>query len=270
MHLSSSILASEQQFSPGEIIFREGDESTCAYRILSGNVEIYKRTERGTVLLAVLDEGDVFGEMGIISDRPRSAYASAKDSVTVQVISRESLGATLHSQPEEITLIIRVLMERLREASQQVSELVSQHHGKMELADPDKIPDINKVTLTAFTDTLKGQMPEHGVVISSFPFRVGSQPEGMPPNPLDWNNLFVQHADPAFISRNHFAIQRGDKGLAVSDRGSKQGTIVNGMAIGGGNPEYKVDLRPGDNEIVAGGEGSPVPVLRALGVANIT
>lgn len=247
----------EHRFSPGEIIFREGEDSDCAYQILAGKVDIYKHESRGTILLAELGEGEVFGEMGIISNQPRSAYASAKGDVTVKIITRESLAVLMGQQPEVVRVIVNVLMERLRDTNQQLSQVINEYHGKFEISHPDAIPPVNKVTLIPLSDQLKALMPANGIVIQSFPFRVGATPPGVPPNPLDWNNLFVSGADPEIMSRNHFAIQRGEKGLVVSDRGSKTGTIVNGMTLGSGSPEFKVAINPGENELIAGPQGSP-------------
>ena len=56
---------------------------------------------------------------------------------------------------------------------------------------------------------------------------------------------------------NHFGIQRGEAGLTIIDRGSKTGTIVNGVRIGGGSQQFKADLKLGENEVIAGDEHSP-------------
>ncbi len=245
----------ERAFKAGEIIFREGEESDNAYRILSGKVEIYKRSPAGTVLLAVLSEGEVLGEMGIISDMPRSAYAAAVSDVRVRVISQEYIASLMRTVPEDMALVMRTLMERLRQANQQVTRALSKQHKPTGDA-PGKVHPVTQVTLLPLSGLLKQSIPEKGLLISSFPFRVGALPPSMEPNPLDWNNLFVSGADPIVMSRNHFAIQRGANGLQVSDRGSKTGTIVNGVAIGADAPEFKADLHPGDNEIIAGGADS--------------
>ncbi|MCC7260449.1 MAG: cyclic nucleotide-binding domain-containing protein [Alphaproteobacteria bacterium] len=248
----------ERSANPGEIIFREGEDSDFAYQILSGQVEIYKSSEKGTILLAKIGEGEVFGEMGLISDKPRSAYAAAVSDVRLRVITREDIASALTGQPELVHLIIRVLTERVRESSQTVAALITHYSGKMELAPAeDKPKPVKRVTLLPLSDTLKRQMPANGVVISSFPYRVGALPMGAVPNPMDWNNLFIENADPAIMARNHFAIQPGEKGLAVTDRGSKTGTVVNGVKIGGNAPDFRAHLRVGENEIVAGAADSP-------------
>lgn len=243
----------ERSAAPGEIIFREGEDSDFAYLILAGQVEIYKSSDKGTILLAKIGEGEVFGEMGLISDKPRSAYAAASSDVKLRVITREDIANALQGQPDIVLLIIRVLMERLRESSQTVAALITHYSGKMELAPADDKPKpVKRVTLLPRSEALKRQMPANGVVLNSFPYRVGALPMGAQPNPMDWNNLFLENADPVIMARNHFSIQPGEGGLVVTDRGSKTGTMVNGVKIGGDSTEFRTGLRVGENEITAG------------------
>ncbi|MBN8531651.1 MAG: cyclic nucleotide-binding domain-containing protein, partial [Alphaproteobacteria bacterium] len=110
-------------FQPGQIIFREGEDSDAAYYIVSGTVEIYKRGTHGTILLAELGQGEIFGEMGIIASQPRSAYAAAKTAVEVTVLSREALAGVLQGQHDIVIRLLRTLMERLREGNADISEI---------------------------------------------------------------------------------------------------------------------------------------------------
>ena len=58
-------------FNPGEIVIAEGTKGTSAFVILSGNAEVIKSWGDREVVIAILGEGQVFGEMGLIEDRPR-------------------------------------------------------------------------------------------------------------------------------------------------------------------------------------------------------
>lgn len=244
----------EQQFRAGEIIFREGEESDWAYLIVSGKVDIYKRMDNGTVLLATLGEGEIFGEMGILTDARRSASASANTLLTVKMISKDFFGTLAHGQPPEVVQVLRGLMERLREADAKLTQLANKQ-AQFQLSSYSAVPPINQVTLIPMSAIMKEQMAKGGLKIS-LPFRVGSIAPDAEPNPMDWNNLFIK-ADSAVVSRNHFGIQRGEAGLCVIDRGSKTGTLVNGVKIGGGSAQFKADLKPGENEVVAGDGDSP-------------
>jgi len=81
---------SQVDFAPGEVIFKKGDKGEFIYTIISGNVEIIEETpEEGEKVIAVLGQGDYFGEMALISDSPRSAMARAVNSVEAMTISRD-------------------------------------------------------------------------------------------------------------------------------------------------------------------------------------
>jgi hypothetical protein len=99
------------------------------------------------------------------------------------------------------------------------------------------------------------------------PFVVGRRPaagEGLP----RWQpDLELNDTAPFWLSRNHFTIEKGEGGYRVRDLSSTLGTIVNGEPIG---HHLRVDgstawgylasdapLRAGENEVIAGGPGSP-------------
>jgi serine/threonine-protein kinase len=101
-----------QTFAAGQIILEEGDVGDRAYIIRRGRCEVYRRTDAANVLLS-LGPGEVFGEMAILTDRPRNASVRAVDDVEVYVITRESLEREL-ARNEWLATITRALAERFR------------------------------------------------------------------------------------------------------------------------------------------------------------
>ena len=77
----------EVEFAAGDEIFAEGDPAEDAFVIDSGEVDIVKEVDGEPVVLARLGAGEIFGEMGLVDDKPRSATAS------VVVIRSRRLGA---------------------------------------------------------------------------------------------------------------------------------------------------------------------------------
>ena len=73
-----------ETFQRGDIIIEEGARGSSAYVILSGAVEVLKKSRKKEVAVATLGEGKVFGEMGLIEDRPRSATIRAISEVKVR------------------------------------------------------------------------------------------------------------------------------------------------------------------------------------------
>ncbi len=78
-------MSQDLTYTAGSIIFRQGYPSDMAYVIISGKVEIYREHLDGTVEhVAMLEEGQMFGELGVLDDAPRSASAKAATDVVLQ------------------------------------------------------------------------------------------------------------------------------------------------------------------------------------------
>ena len=69
----------KRAYNAGDIILREGDPSDVVYKIVSGDVEVFKEQDGQTIVLGVMKEGEFLGEMGVVDDEPRSASARAKN-----------------------------------------------------------------------------------------------------------------------------------------------------------------------------------------------
>jgi CRP-like cAMP-binding protein len=111
-------------FKDGEIIFRKGDKSDAAYVITQGQVEILQMRRDGvSEVLAVLNRGEYFGEMGAIDDKPRSATAKAKGPVACMSVGRDEFMDMLLNRPQEAIDILKVLFERLRIANEELARI---------------------------------------------------------------------------------------------------------------------------------------------------
>lgn len=122
----------EHTVEDGETIFREGQNSLTVYRIVKGRVRLTKsaggkgpksktpksKTAGGyggeSVTLAVLEDGEFFGEMGVLDDSPRSATATAEGAAIVEVISREVFFRALQETPGLAFSLMEKLVQRLR------------------------------------------------------------------------------------------------------------------------------------------------------------
>jgi len=80
-----------QTFSSDTRIFTEGEKGSIAYVIESGLVEIFTNKNNQHELLGILTPGQLFGEMALIDDEPRTATAIAIKDTVLTVISREQL-----------------------------------------------------------------------------------------------------------------------------------------------------------------------------------
>ena len=107
------------EFEEGQTIFNQGDHNDLCYQIVTGAVEIRlpvrdasgaKQAHR----VETLHYGDVFGEMGIIDDSPRSASAVAAEPTVCVAYTPEEILDLLESNPKEALDYIRTLIRRLR------------------------------------------------------------------------------------------------------------------------------------------------------------
>jgi CRP-like cAMP-binding protein len=100
-------------YSDGQMIFCEQESGHELYVIKTGKVEILKIAPPDEILLSILREGDIFGELSIVSSAPRSATAvSAGESVLLPV-SRESLLSVFQKSPAIVGRILAALSQRL-------------------------------------------------------------------------------------------------------------------------------------------------------------
>ena len=111
-------------FKGGDVIFREGERSNAAYLITSGQVEIVRVRDGGkSETIAVLNQGEFFGEMGAIDDKPRSATAIAKGPMACMSVGQEEFRDMLLNRPQESIYLLKVLFERLRKANEKLARI---------------------------------------------------------------------------------------------------------------------------------------------------
>lgn len=113
-----------KSYKDGELIFDDGDKGDTMYIIFGGAVRIFKDIEGRRTTLVTLKEGDFFGEMAIIENKPRSAGAVAKGSTKLIELTREIFEEQIKTNPDIIMAILKEMSERLREADQQIKLLM--------------------------------------------------------------------------------------------------------------------------------------------------
>ena len=102
-----------------EIILREGDATETLRLIISGEVEIVKNFETpNPKKLAVLVQGEYFGEMNLFDNEPHSATAIALDECYLLLIRKERMVEIIELYPEIALEIIKVFSKRLRKANE--------------------------------------------------------------------------------------------------------------------------------------------------------
>lgn len=127
----------ETTFGKDQVIFREGDNATTMYDILSGKVGIYKNYgAENEQQIVVMEAGQVFGEMGMIEYYPRSATAVALEDTVVEELGESELRDYFKTKPEKLLQLMKVLSQRVRETTQKYMDVcrVINDHEKARLA----------------------------------------------------------------------------------------------------------------------------------------
>lgn len=124
--LTDLVAAAERRsFSRGGVLFTEGDEGTELFVVSSGRIAIANRSSDGREsVMALMERGDLFGEMAFFDGRPRSAEARALEASTVVAIPYAPLRAIYQARPELLWSVVQMLAIRLRVTDEQLADSV--------------------------------------------------------------------------------------------------------------------------------------------------
>ncbi|ANK82488.1 MAG: hypothetical protein TEF_18105 [Rhizobiales bacterium NRL2] len=100
-----------------QVIFREGEAGDDAYILESGRIEISMGEGDAQRVIAVLEPGEIFGEMALIANAPRSATATTIEPCTLLVLRRNRLMKPIETADPIMRLTIQMMVERLNDAS---------------------------------------------------------------------------------------------------------------------------------------------------------
>src|SRR5205807_8103880 len=98
-----------RRYAKGRIIFGEGDPGSHLYLIAAGQVSVGISSADGRFLeLHTFGPGDVFGELALLDDEPRSADAVAQEPCDLLLLSRTDFLRFLHSHPNVAIRLLAV------------------------------------------------------------------------------------------------------------------------------------------------------------------
>ncbi len=121
-----------RQYKEEEHIFRTGDPGVGMYIILEGSVEIYREDRDQTLVFAILNAGDFFGELALLEDLPRSASARTRSYCRLLGFYRPDLQSLLSRKPRLGSLVLmnmaRLIGRRLIRTNEEL-EQASEYHA---------------------------------------------------------------------------------------------------------------------------------------------
>ncbi|MBL8481477.1 MAG: cyclic nucleotide-binding domain-containing protein [Rhodocyclaceae bacterium] len=110
--------------SRGSTVVRAGDKTDFVYLVLSGSLKVLVSDEDGReVILSMLGPGELFGEMGVLDESPRSATVVAVAPSDLIVISKHDFKRSLQDNFDVSLYIMRNLVSRLRTADRKIESL---------------------------------------------------------------------------------------------------------------------------------------------------
>lgn len=123
----------ERRFVPcGEIILHEGERGNNAYLVQSGEVEVFSMAGEREIILGKMGPGQIFGEMSLVFDHPRSASVRATEHCNLIVITRNVFNDKLTRSDVTIRAIVNMLTKRIIETN---NALLNKHDGLDDMQD---------------------------------------------------------------------------------------------------------------------------------------
>jgi CRP/FNR family transcriptional regulator, cyclic AMP receptor protein len=113
-----------KEFPKGTVLFREGETGKEMFVLQAGRVVITKTVRDTEKTLAVLGPGEFFGEMALISNKPRNATAVVEEASRLLVIDPKTFEGMVRGNSEIAVRMIKKLAERLGEADAQIENLL--------------------------------------------------------------------------------------------------------------------------------------------------
>ncbi len=111
----------------GDVLFHEGDEADALYLVLKGRIAITienKLIDSRESVVALMDTGDLFGDMGLLDTGFRSANARALEPTTVLEVPYPPIRAALKESPELLWGVTTLLVQRLRAMDEALADSV--------------------------------------------------------------------------------------------------------------------------------------------------
>jgi len=122
----------QRNYPKNTMIFCESQAGHEMYIIQEGQVKISKVVDGNEVVLAILQKGDLFGEMALLENKPRSASAIANEDCKLMVVNRQNFDNMVATQPQLIYRLTTTLADRLWSMQRQlVNTLIKDPTAKM-------------------------------------------------------------------------------------------------------------------------------------------
>jgi CRP/FNR family transcriptional regulator, cyclic AMP receptor protein len=115
-------VAVPRQFVAGEVVFREGDESSTCYVVRSGRARaVREHTDGRSITLSNFGPGDIFGELAMFDDEKRSATVETLEDTEAIAILGGDMRRLLGEHPDIAVKLLTSLGRRLRQTNERLA-----------------------------------------------------------------------------------------------------------------------------------------------------
>lgn len=210
-----SDIAEEEQVGKDQLIFEEGQPGERMFIIVDGQVQIEKALGGGKLaVLATLERRDIFGDMAILDDQPRSASARALSDVTVLGVDQTSMKDLIREYPDIAFGLLKFCAERIRESNKRMQAMS---------AAPGPAAAAGTPMLTVVSGPDSGKSFKITTDIVKLGRSGGEEIEEL--------DRFTLRDSAKQVSRNHAEILRKNGAFYVKDAGSTNGTFLNDKKV---------------------------------------
>jgi CRP/FNR family transcriptional regulator, cyclic AMP receptor protein len=116
--------ATMRRFPRGQAVVLAGDHTDCVYFVLTGSLKVIVSDEDGReVILSILGQGELFGEMGMFGEQPRSASVVSVVPSDMIMVSKSDFRHLMHDNFEVAWRMMCNLADRLRNADRKIESL---------------------------------------------------------------------------------------------------------------------------------------------------
>jgi CRP-like cAMP-binding protein len=111
-----------RRYEAGEVVFREGDGGDTCYIVRSGLARAVRQHSDGrSITLSHFAAGDIFGELAMFDEEPRSATVDVIEEVEVVAIPGRDMQRLMREHPEIAVKLIAALAQRLRATNERLA-----------------------------------------------------------------------------------------------------------------------------------------------------
>lgn len=117
--------SSTHRLRRGDVVYGPGDASNCVYVIVSGRVKVCQPAHDGKLsIIAIIEQGDVFGEMALVESENRQEHAEAVENTVLLQIPVPELQRVMTMNPHSILELARLVAARRRRTERRLRNLL--------------------------------------------------------------------------------------------------------------------------------------------------